>query len=256
MIYTALATEGNEGHLKVLDLETSQSQIVHRGGIFGRYAASGHLLYWREGTVFAAPFDQDTLQMKALPAPVLQGVAGNSSVGSAQYDVSENGTLIYLEGDAQSEGELQRILVWADRAGEAFGLSEVGRGLARGDVDNDGDVDVLVINNGGPPRLLLNQVGSLGQWLGARPVSGGPASDALGARVTVRRRGGAPLRRRVQTDGSYSSAGDPRLLFGLGAPGTARRLGAVWPDGSKAVWNDPPEGRVAVLAKGRGRAGS
>ncbi len=169
------------------------------------------------------------------------------------FPLHQTNQLFHNEG-ATSAGA-PRFADVTDRAGKVFELSEVGRGLARGDVDNDGDIDALVINNGGPPRLMVNLVGSSGSWLGARPISCASASDALGARVTVRRSGGTPQRRRVQTDGSFSSAADPRLLFGMGAARAADSLSAVWPDGSAARWRQPPVGRYAVLSPSCGRGG-
>ena len=84
------------------------------------------------------------------------------------------------------------------RGGAAFQLSEVGRGAAFGDIDNDGDVDVLVANNNGKPRLLINNVGSRNHWIGLSAVwsgAGRPRRDMLGARVgivrTMARRYGA-----------------------------------------------------------------
>src|SRR5207237_5811262 len=74
-----------------------------------------------------------------------------------------------------------------DRAGAAFQLSEVGRGAAFGDIDNDGDVDVLVGNDAGRTRLLMNNVGSRKHWLGLRLV-GAKGRDMYGARVAVFRR--------------------------------------------------------------------
>ena len=68
-------------------------------------------------------------------------------------------------------------------------LSEVGRGAAFGDIDNDGDVDVLVANNNGPPRLLINTVGSRNHWIGLRLVGKQANRDMLGARVEIVRRG-------------------------------------------------------------------
>ena len=92
------------------------------------------------------------------------------------------------------------------------------RGAAFGDVDNDGDQDVLITNNNGPARLLINEVGHRNRWLGLRLVGGAGRRDMLGARVGVFRNAGPPLWRRARADGSYASANDPRVLVGLGAP--------------------------------------
>ncbi len=129
--------------------------------------------------------------------------------------------------------------------GELFGLSEVSRGVALGDVDNDGDSDVLLANNAGPARLLINQRGQDAAWLGVRLLAGS-GSDALGARVTVARAAGTDLERRVQVDGSYASSSDPRVLVGLGREPTVDRLELVWPDGRRRRWIDPELGRYAI----------
>ena len=71
------------------------------------------------------------------------------------------------------------------RAGAAFALSEVSRGAAFGDVDNDGDTDVLIANGAGPVRLLVNEVGQLRHWIGLRLVGRETPRDMLGARVEV-----------------------------------------------------------------------
>ncbi len=119
------------------------------------------------------------------------------------------------------------------RAGRVFELSEVSRGAAFGDIDNDGDTDVLVTNNSGPARLLINTVGQDGAWLGLRLRWRG--RDDFGARVAVSMGDGRTLWRRVATDGSYASAGDPRLRVGLGEPGkaTVRGVEVHWSDGEK-----------------------
>lgn len=134
------------------------------------------------------------------------------------------------------------------QAGEVFDLSEVSRGAAFGDIDNDGDTDVLVTNNSGPARLLLNQVGSRNNWLGIRILNAEGKSDVYGARVSVLQDGNPVALRRVYTDGSYASASDPRIIFGLGKTASPTRAVEVnWPDGSSAVFARLEVNRYHVL---------
>ena len=125
----------------------------------------------------------------------------------------------------------------------------VGRGAAIGDIDNDGDIDVVVTNNNGPAKLLRNRVGQQNHWLGLR-LAGKNGRDMLGARVEVVVKKDQVLWRRARTDGSYLSANDPRVLIGLGA---ATRVGVVrvhWPDGSVGEWKDLPLDQYSVLKQG------
>lgn len=121
----------------------------------------------------------------------------------------------------------------------ALQLSEVSRGVARGDIDNDGDLDLLVTNNNGPVRLLLNQTnrpGSKNHWLQVQAIGTEDNRLGLGARVALLREDGSILWRRAHTDGSYLSAGDPRVHFGLGTNPRVQAIGIVWPNGSREVW--------------------
>ena len=140
------------------------------------------------------------------------------------------------------------------RAGPVFGLSEVSRGAAFGDVDNDGDVDVLVTNNAGRARLLINDLGNRHRWIGLRLVGGRGRRDMLGARVGVFRDGGHPLWRRARADGSYASANDPRVLVGLGGADTVRRVRVAWPSGREEDWTDLPPGGWLTLEEGTGES--
>ena len=137
-----------------------------------------------------------------------------------------------------------------DRAGAVFELSEVSRGAAFGDIDNDGDTDVLLENCQGRARLLINEVGSSAHWVGLRLVGGSPEQDQIGAWVGVRRKGKPTQWRRVRTDGSYASANDPRLLVGLGTDAVIDRVEVHWPDGSVEVWAEVPVDTYTTLSKG------
>ncbi len=136
-------------------------------------------------------------------------------------------------------------------AAVALDVARVGRGLAVGDVDNDGDPDLLVGNNHGPARLLLNQRGA-SDWVGLRLRHGQPPQDAVGATVRLRMASGRELLRRVGTDGSFAAAHDPRVRFAIPAGETPRELRIAWPDGTTELlpWGDRPRRQYLDLVQG------
>ena len=142
------------------------------------------------------------------------------------------------------------------QAGAVFDLAEVSRGAAFGDIDNDGDTDVVVSNNSGPARLFVNEIGSRNHWVGLR-LSGTSTvggRDMLGARVEISRPDQTTLWRYARADGSYASANDPRVLVGLGESVDLPRVRVIWPGGGVEVWEAVEIDRYTTLTEGQGTA--
>jgi enediyne biosynthesis protein E4 len=135
-----------------------------------------------------------------------------------------------------------------------FVPEEVSRGAAFGDVDNDGDIDVVVSNNNGPARLFLNVAGSRAPSLQIRLEGSRSNRQGLGARVALVKQDTPVLWRRVQTDGSYLSASDSRVHFGLSGCSDCSDILVYWPDGSSERWPKPPTSKFVTLRQGTGSA--
>ncbi|HEY2249509.1 MAG TPA: CRTAC1 family protein, partial [Planctomycetaceae bacterium] len=140
------------------------------------------------------------------------------------------------------------------RATEPFcAHPQIGRGLAIGDVDNDGDLDLLVTNVAGQARLFINVSQKQGHWLQIRvvePAYGG--RDAYGALVTVKA-GGRRWSRPVNPASSYLSSNDPRVHFGLGMIDKFDAISVTWADGVEELFPGGDVDRHLVLRRGEGR---
>jgi Tol biopolymer transport system component len=112
------AADFSDADVVVQPLPGGAPKVVQRGGFYGRYVASGHLVYVHAGTLWAAPFDINRLAVSGPPVPVIQGVTSNAATGSAQVDVSRGGTLVYLPGQGTSGVPIH----WMDREGNTTPL--------------------------------------------------------------------------------------------------------------------------------------
>jgi enediyne biosynthesis protein E4 len=131
-------------------------------------------------------------------------------------------------------------------AGAPFRQRIAGRGLASGDLDNDGRIDFLVGTLAGPPLLLRHTGAPAGHWLTVALMGTRSNRMGLGARVTLVAGGRARVAEST-TSGSLMSASDPRLHFGLGSVARAERLEIRWPSGRRQSLRDPPVDRILTL---------
>jgi enediyne biosynthesis protein E4 len=134
------------------------------------------------------------------------------------------------------------------QAGEPFRRNIVGRGLAVGDYDNDGRVDILAVDSEGAPLLLHNTTASGGHWLSVKLVGKKSNRNGYGAMVTVET-AGSKRSRLCQTDGSYLSASDRRVHFGLGKT-TRVTVRVRWPSGRTDVHKGLRADHVVTIREG------
>ena len=127
----------------------------------------------------------------------------------------------------------------------------VSRGLASGDYDNDGDVDLLVSNNGGPPQLLRNDGGNANHWLEILLIGTRSNRDGVGARLKLKA-GDRMLSEERKGGMSYQSAQDPRLHFGLGSRTKADFVEIRWPSGVVTRVTDLASDQIVAIQEGAG----
>jgi serine/threonine-protein kinase len=102
VIFTTLlqgSDSADEAVIESISLDGGERKVLHRGGSYGRWVPSGHLVYVRENTLFAMPFDIKKMEATGSPAPIVQGVTSSDASGGAQISFSNSGTLAYVSGE-------------------------------------------------------------------------------------------------------------------------------------------------------------
>ena len=224
------------------------------------FADDTHTLYRNQG---GNNFEDDTIG---------SGLAVNTKYlgwGTAFLDFDNDGWKdlivanghVYPEVDEASTGEKfkqPRLLYWNRGDGQFFDLSSQGgpgiavahssRGLAVGDLDNDGNLEIVIVNMGEGPSLLKNVGPRTGNSLIVRALTSG--RDAIGARVTLAS-GGRKQVDEVRSGGSFVSQNDFRLHFGLGKAATAD-LSVRWPDGKNESFTGVAANQIVTVEQGKG----
>ena len=139
-------------------------------------------------------------------------------------------------------------------AGPALEPLGVARAAVFGDLNNDGGIDILVTNNNGPARLLLNVAPERGHWILIHLEGVRSNRSGYGSVVELFRKDGTSLQRWVRGDGSYLAANDPRVPFGLGKSTGIGRIQVRWPAGGCEFWNqNNMVDRIVTLREGSGQ---
>jgi hypothetical protein len=199
-------------------------------------------LFRNEGSAF-----RDVTYPAGVASPAGQFVGWSTSFldydNDGDLDLFQvNGDIDHLTGQEDQlfenlgGGEFRDVSV---ERGRYFQQEYVGRGGAFGDYDNDGDVDIFIVNLNGRPVLLRNEGGNLHGWLQLELEGGSSNRDGIGARVTLIAGGRTHVAQRKSSTG-YLSQSDHRMHFGLGDVETVERIEIVWPSGTVQVLENVP----------------
>jgi len=165
------------------------------------------------------------------------------SNGNAHHEYPEDAVLARNRG----KGTFADV---ARQSGDFFQTKWVGRGATWADFDDDGNVDLVVVDTSGPPHLLRNGGGTGHHWLKVDAKVRGGARTAIGARVTVVAGGRRQFQDVIGVNG-YLSQGDTRVHFGLGAAATVDLVQVRWPDGSTDEWKGVKADQVLRVEQGK-----
>ena len=134
----------------------------------------------------------------------------------------------------------------SSQSGSVFRQAWVSRGLAIGDLDNDGRLDAVVTTNDGPVHVLHNETSTRNHWLLLKLVGHKSNRDAIGAEVTLKTNSGQQYAT-VSTAASYLSASDKRVHFGLGEEKAAKEIEIRWPSGTRQTLKDVPADQILQI---------
>ena len=246
LIFTAGASAPGTGtgyddaDIDVLSLRTGKLKTVARGGYFGRYLPSGHIVYVHQGTLFAVPFDSGRMETRGSALPVLDDVASTPNSGAGQFAFSDTGTLVYLNGKATDSAW---NLSWLDAAGKLEPVWSTRTAVLSPRISPDGKLvagslgDQFVVydlQRGSPTTLSLAGNGRSCVW----------APDGKHLAYSAAAENGELAIRWIRTDGSS----EPITLFQRKTP--ALRVTSFSPDGRNLAYyltNDAGNAETWIL---------
>jgi hypothetical protein len=146
-----------------------------------------------------------------------------------------------------------KFVKWTVEGGAYFQTEHLARGVALGDLDNDGRIDLVISHTNEPVAVLRDVAPTAGNhWLGVQLV-GKDHADVVGAKVVLEA-GGRKQTRFAVGGGSYASSGDRRQVFGLGKADKVDRITVTWPDRTEQRWDAPAVDRYYRLTQGKAEA--
>jgi hypothetical protein len=167
-------------------------------------------------------------------------------------------TAVFRPGSTHAQRRLlfqnangRRFAEVSRQSGPGFAAQTVGRTLLAGDIDNDGDVDLVVTNNGGPVEVLRNNAGRERHALVVRVAGVRSNRNGIGARITLTAQGRAQMRE-VKSGSSYLGQNDLRVHFGLGDATRVERIDVRWPTGDVETLRDVVADQIVTVTEGKG----
>jgi serine/threonine-protein kinase len=148
-------TAGDEDFVGVASLSTGKTKILERGGFFGRYLPSGHLVFARDNTLFALPFDLASLEPRGTPVPVFEDLATRFQFASAEFNCSQNGTAAYAIADVTAE---QHTVAWVDRTGKSVRLLSTPAQYADPHISPDGSRLAIAMGTGPSHDVYVDDI--------------------------------------------------------------------------------------------------